>query len=929
MSLPPSLKYVVDENQVRFLAKAAPDELAPQLSVIARRLLEDENKLLGAHGILFIKSTVLTDTFRELLVKVFEALRSNKPFTAWLNLDMGSGKTHLLTLLTYLIYSYNNLKEELEEYHKLGLNADIATETAILVVDLRTPSEVPTTFLRLFASSLRKIGEHQAASYIEDCISTGKMPEASEFVKFLRKEGTKLVILIDELHHAVLTYGGSESDRKWVKLTIRFTLQLIDYLRHYGRGFAILVASARRDYERMAQLHEKDELVILAESLISQIGRLEPVLETRWLSVKEAREIILRKIGARQDVLHPMFDHFIERVIKAESDIPQAQHLRSLIKAIAVYTLNSIRLGFTIVTPAVFSEEVIDALFPEGGGIADKYKSIYGQLIRSIDEFEVRSPDARNVARLIVNTIFTASITGRSDLLIDIIRAYKLGRYSGTIPAVSEREIIELLTSIGIEPKKISEALDIISNLEYIHSIKRGNMYIYFVVPIVSIVALYHKYINDRYNSLYTDREKLITETFMKYLYMIDIISRNAQIITVSRYEDLENVTKRLDPDTMYLVIYADTELVRYFDEKIRVGTKMDVDTIVNEWTKLTRKRSLSDWLKEQARFNIALAVPVPYDDVLKNIARYQAIEEATSKIVLDYLLEYSRGESRLPEEMKKLIEIELDEIHRALKDRFVEAINCFVNSYSRALSHVYVYTCSFTTEGTIQSNVLLYNLGTVSVESGSILFSSDPRLYNELVERLRRARDDRLRSLCEDLLDRVKNLAGFIDDTNVARSIILRMVTDDLKNSGKSSISRDMNTFPYQSRLVYIPPSTVTEAMKLISTEDLKKHITESGKAEEIKIVKKIDGITITFEVEKVISTTTKVEDLGLHIEEHQQKEDIDFIAKAMNAIDTYDKGEIFMVLSFDTTSKSSLKTYINSLRKYIKKLEVRPLWN
>lgn len=923
-----SLKNIVDKAHVKFIAETKPDELAPQLSVIVRELLENEHQHIKMYGIGFIKSTVLTETFKEILREVFTSLHNNTSYTAWLNLDMGSGKTHLLTLLVYLIYGYRYLKEELEEYSALGLNENLAKETALFVVDLRTPSEILTTFLPFFVKSLEKVEEFNAAKYVESCIKENRMPEVSELVRRLKRENTRFIAIIDELHHAVLTYRSTQSERRWVRDVIEFVTSLIDYLRHYRRGFAILVASARRDYERVNQLPEKDELILLAENLISQIGRLKPVLETKWLSIEEAKKIILKRLGAQRDVIHKMFNGFIERIVKAESDIPQAQHLRSLIKAMAIFTLNAINEGHCIVTPLTFSEKVIDALFPEGGDVAERYKSIYSHINRVVGDFD-EEPEVRKIALLVVNAIFTTSMTGRSDLLIEIIRAYKLGRYSGLIPAISEREIEELLSDIGFRDiSKISRALNIVNSLEYIHSVKRGDTYIYFVVPIISVVSQYNKYINDRYKSILMNRESLV-DKFIDYLRMLsDYIDKSSQIIIANAYEDLESITKRISPDIMYLIIYAEPELAKYLEEKLRITLNINIIAELNEWMKKKGRRDLSDWLRDQHRFNIAIAVPVPFDDVLSNIARYCAIEEATAKVVQDYLLEYLRSESRLREEMKKLIEVELDEIHKALGNRLIEAVELFVKAYSKALSHVvYIYRCTYEPSSGINCKVSAENLEVTDLESSvkkPITLEPSRELYSKLIDTLHIRRDTSIRDLSRKLVERVKSFASFVDDISKAYIFITQDILEKLKDAGEYRLSKDMNTFVHKSQIIYIPPSIVSKVAESISIEDLRKKFEEQVKDKDINIVKREEEKTIVFEItKKLAKAIPEIRELPTLLEE---KREVDYIMEALKVIDSYDRGEIHMKLIFDKSSKGTLKTYINALKKYIKELEVKP---
>jgi len=120
----------------------------------------------------------------------------------------------------------------------------------------------------------------------------------------------------------------------------------------------------------------------LIEGFIDQMQRIESTAQTRWLSLDEAKRILEKRLGLKrgefEKAFHKSFDKFIERVVKADTDVPQAHHLRSLIKAMAIYALGAYRASDSIVTPARFTEDVIDVLLP-GSELAIGYKSIYVQ----------------------------------------------------------------------------------------------------------------------------------------------------------------------------------------------------------------------------------------------------------------------------------------------------------------------------------------------------------------------------------------------------------------------------------------------------------------------------------------------------------------------------------------------------------------------
>jgi len=923
MALPLSLKHLLDEWLINWLVRASPEELAPQLSQAVYGLLNEGLKYIREKVVPFVNTTVLTRNFRTLLKEVFTALRSNNGiFAKWLNLDMGSGKTHLLTLLIYLICCYDSLEEHLEEYRKLGLDRDIAARTAILAVDLRVPAELPT-FFKFFAESLRRIKEEEVANYIENCIKQGMLPEASTLVQKIRG-AVRLLVIIDELHHAVLTYRYSDAERRRIVNFLNFVVQLMNYLRHHDKGFVILAASARRDYERVLQI-EKDELVIAAENLISQLGRLEPVIETEWLSVAEAKQIILRKLnakpGAEDRVLHRLFDRFIERIIRAESDVPQAQHLRSLIKAMAVFAKNAMEFAHPVVSPAAFSEGVIDALFPEGDAVAERYKSIYVQVMREIDMAEGVADDIKRLAKIIANTVFAMSITGRPEQLIETVKAYKVGRYTlELLPAIPESEIRSLLADLGYRDyDRIDKAFELLDKIPYVHSVKAGNAYLYFVVPIESVIAVFNRFIEERYKSYLSDRDALVDKLIGYLNALSGSVGENSYLIVANDYRDLEDSTKRLNPDVMYLIVYADRELVRHLEKSLRGVAQPDVSELIRKWFVDRGVRDISEWLSEHRRHNVAVAVPVLSEDVIKGLAKYEAIKDAIAKVVNEYLIEYEESGSRLPEVMRRIIEVELDDIHRDLGDKFVDAVRSAVNALSLALSYLYIYECKYAPESGIRCTVSLKN---AKVDSNALRAPAKPSVnrdqYRRLIDLLETFKNNGARHLVYVLMDRTKKLANFVDDVSLARNVILALVLEDLKRNMTATISRDMNTYVYGSSLLYISPKIVEEAVKSITDEEVCKHL---GK--DVAVKRSVVGSSIVFTLQKALPIADQQSRPRMSAE--QGVGPVDVVSKILEDMDRYDKGVIVLHIEFDANSKRTIRTYLNVLRQYIKGGEVR----
>ncbi|MGC8988295.1 hypothetical protein, partial [Infirmifilum sp.] len=96
------LDQYLDEDWLEHISRQSPDELAPSLGSVILALSSEENLktvLEYAKADIFLAMTQLTPSYVEILRAILNALRSRSYVGLFLNLDMGMGKTHLLTLL--------------------------------------------------------------------------------------------------------------------------------------------------------------------------------------------------------------------------------------------------------------------------------------------------------------------------------------------------------------------------------------------------------------------------------------------------------------------------------------------------------------------------------------------------------------------------------------------------------------------------------------------------------------------------------------------------------------------------------------------------------------------------------------------------------------------------------------------------------------
>jgi Predicted ATPase (AAA+ superfamily) len=258
-----SVRNFFEEGLLDEIVRVKPDELAPSLGAVILAIGEgrvEEGETPYYKPSVFFELTYPSDNFISVLKSVVEALR-NRGFTSiFLNLDMGSGKTHLLTLLLHLFASYTLAPKQLSDYlddykSKTGYDENLARKTVVFAFDLRTP-RLATRYLTLTERLLRKLGSDGAAELVKSAYDHDKLPDANELAKRIDKE-LNLLILIDELHYAATL--GDEEDKRIVAEVVKFVLDLVNYRRTLYRdasGIAIVVASSRRDFNRWLEIRD-------------------------------------------------------------------------------------------------------------------------------------------------------------------------------------------------------------------------------------------------------------------------------------------------------------------------------------------------------------------------------------------------------------------------------------------------------------------------------------------------------------------------------------------------------------------------------------------------------------------------------------------------------------------------------------------------
>jgi hypothetical protein len=499
-------KQILDD-----LSGIAVESLAPSLGSIVYGYLTGTSRQPYVNPDYFMKITYLTNNFKQILRDIFIALNNGGTYATMLNFDMGTGKTHLMTLLFHLFSSipnkYDTLKismsTKLDCLKKLGYNIEMAKRTAVLAIDLRYPSL--GDLIKAFAESLKFAGDGVAAQYISERVE--KSTEDKIFYNLSARDlaekingRTNIIILLDELFYGV--FYIREAMKEILKFVIDFVSARRKYSDNKDSAVILLVATARSDYERWgiekSELQKTDkELVYQVEPFLEQLSRILTHSNTQWLNAEEALKIIYTRLDLEDyNPQNPYpftfhFKEFVERIMKADSDIPQAQHLRSLIKAMAIFAKAAYEENSSWVTPAHFNEDVLSALFPTTEQLAIQYKS-------GLDQSTSYAREKNNKAlEYSIRAIFASSIVGDVRKLLEAIIAARSGS-DARVPSANEKYIEDILKKLGFNEEEIGNAIRLLDETPNVLTIWAQGVPKYFISPGENLYAIYLKLIEQR-----------------------------------------------------------------------------------------------------------------------------------------------------------------------------------------------------------------------------------------------------------------------------------------------------------------------------------------------------------------------------------------------------------------------------------------------
>jgi hypothetical protein len=815
------------------IARVSPDELAPSLGLTVAALAEGRVDLPYANTDEFLRLTQLTSNFKAVLKAIHSALSRRSSLSLFLDLDMGSGKTHLLTLILHLYAACPEDPETylplLEEYiHEECYSPKLAKDAVVLAFDLRTPGEVYRSPLGLLARQLRRAGVRE-----EVASKVGGLAPDSRWLAEAIPADKHVIVLVDELYHALIFARRSE-DLSELERFISFLNFFLNYRRQRaaGRsGLVVVVASARRDYERWSATFkmepERRRTAELVDAFMGQLQRLAAVVPTEWLGLEDAKRIIERRLGCSYaKVFHESFDRLIARVIKADTDIPQAHHLRSLIKALAIFALNAVNEGDPVVTPACFSGEIIDTLIldPAYKDLANIYRSHYEEAVEAARKLGKRE------AALAANAVFASTITGSEEKLIQMVKLAKASRGPiKELSLVSAKELEDVLAALGVDRKTAADAIaDLPLVCPIVHSVRTAEGGIaYYVAPAIDVRSYFLRLCDRLENEHFTRQRGELAAVLRDFLETLP--PPKTESVTFRLVEGFERLSG-LDADRLHVLVYAEPNWLR----ELVMAPDVQRDELRRQVIEQAKR-----FLEDRRGLNMVVIVPSVSDAAVRDLARYHASLEALGEVLEKYLIPMEQGalsgEDRATRILKRLLEVELDDVKRELGVALTDA----VRALQRALRAVFPEALRHDGRAVIEFQLQF---------AGEEPRFTPPPMLSEVREKVGEAARKALTNISEELAKLVKATVGFVDDDITAANILYEYVSRELERVESVKVYYDARVYNVGGRSWYIPSRLVEEATRRVE-ERLK------GKRPEgytLRVVRE-EGVA-SFELVKVV---------------------------------------------------------------------------
>jgi hypothetical protein len=786
-----TVRNVLNKQILDDLSGIAVESLAPSLGSIVYGYLTGTSRHPYVNPDYFMKITYLTKNFEQILKDIFIALNNGGTYATMLNFDMGTGKTHLMTLIFHLFSTIPNKYDTLSisipiklgRLRELGYNLDITKRTAILAIDLRHPSL--RDLIRVFEKSLESTGDKVAAQYIAERIE--KSSEDEIFYNLSARDlaekingRTNIIILLDELFYGVFHI------REAMKGILKFVTDFVSARRKYSdnklSAVILLVATARSDFERWiiekSDLEKTDrDLVHQVESFLEQLSRILTHSNTQWLNPEEALKIIYARLDRDYDPQNPYpftfhFKEFVERIMKADSDIPQAQHLRSLIKAMAIFAKTACEENSPWVTPAHFNEDIISVLFLTADQLALQYRSAFDQGI-----MYARGKNNKAL-EYSIRAIFTSSIVGDARKLLEAIIAAKSGT-EAKVPSADEKYIESVLKFLEFKDEDIANVIRLLDETPNILTISARGVPKYFVSPGENLYAIYIKLIEQRKKELFEQRIKVAKE-IIRSLPSITIPDSWFEIRVEER---LPSKIERIDNNKLYLYIITDT---------------------INQ-------DEIRRWLIDNKKYNLVVTLPELSEEILNSIIEYKSIYDSTQEFLEEYLSLHQMIKIEIKENMADLVDkykkALIDVMMHRIRDKLGEAYNLLNHALTNMLSKVYWYSPKGIAEP------LNISLKEKKFEK--------PYIHYEIAkESIKDASDKRIRSFIEDYKSQLARLINFYHTPEYELiNTIEEYVGKSIKERGDIELSSDMNVLELRpSQYFIVTPDALKNIIKTLS---------------------------------------------------------------------------------------------------------------
>jgi hypothetical protein len=449
----------------------------------------------------------------------------------------------------------------------------------------------------------------------------------------------------------------------------------------------------------------------------------------------------------------------------------------------AIYALGAYRASDSIVTPARFTEDVIDVLLP-GDELAIRYKSIYDTITNFL-----KSSARREEVLLAVNSIFSLTITGAPEKLVEMVRVAKTRTPPQDIPVVKEVELREILKVHGLSDSIINEVVDALDTIHpNIHRVLlASNDYAYFIVPIVSVLAIFRKMISDRYKAFMGDPVKLAERICEEDLLRLEHSDDFLELKAVESLKELEK--KPHSPDKFYAYIYVNKGLLTQLSEERQ--TKKDSFN--------SMKKDVEKFLEERKAHNLVIVLPKITKEVLDGKAQSLAADDAVSYVVNEYIAPLERREGR-EEIARKLLEIELSDLKAEMGRRLNDALAAFTSS----MRSVFAEALYYTPKG-VMSEPITIDLRRMEVKVYEI---------QRVIDIFRKSLSDVIADASELLAEKVKQGRMVLADFNIAKKAVYRAIEEDLKTRETASFRVDEprveKLADAEDRWIYIPPKVM-----------------------------------------------------------------------------------------------------------------------